>query len=142
MSSEKPAGKTRDTGFQVGVRKTVRGNTLYTWDFLFSEKGLGIWLGNIDPDDLVIRRKFSLSNQVTGKITVFEPYSYLTMDWKKNGWDNASQLQVRVTGSGEDSTVVSFLQEMLAGPEQREEMKAHWEEILSFIEDAIGTGYR
>jgi len=137
MSAEKPVGQTHDAGFQMGVRKTVPGNTQDIWDFLFSEEGLGIWLGEIDPDELVIRKEFSLSNDVTGKITVFEPYSHLRMSWKKKGWINTTRLQIRVIGSGEERTVISFHQEMLTGPEQREQMKAYWENTLSSIKSAI-----
>jgi activator of HSP90 ATPase len=137
MNEKKVTGETQDAGFQFGVRKTFPGNFQDIWDFLFSDKGLSMWLGPIDPDDLVIRKEFSLSNSVTVRITVFEPYSHLRMSWKKDEWKNTSRLQLRVMASEETNTVLAFHQEMLSGPEQREEMKEYWENVLTNLEEAI-----
>jgi hypothetical protein len=139
MNTEKAVGQTKDAGFQIGVRKTVQGNHQDIWDFMFSEKGLGIWLGDIDPDQLIIRKDFTLSNSVAGKITVFEPYSHLRMSWKKDGWGNTSRLQLRVIKSDENKTVIAFHQEMLSGPEQREEMKQLWSNIIAAIDSAVSS---
>ncbi|RPI44950.1 MAG: ATPase [Bacteroidetes bacterium] len=137
MNVENVTGQTQDAGFQVGVRKTVPGKFQDIWDFLFSDRGLSLWLGPIDPDDLVIRKEFSLGNSVTVKITVFEPYSHLRMSWKKNDWPNSSRLQLRVMASGDEKSVIAFHQEMLTGPEQREEMKDYWDNILSRLGELV-----
>ena len=43
-------GKTKDVGFQFGIRKTISISTEKVWNFLFLEKGLKIWLGNLKSE--------------------------------------------------------------------------------------------
>ena len=105
------------------------------WDFMFSEKGIDIWLGK-GSGNLETGMDYSTSDGVQGKIRVFTPDSHIRMTWKPHDWDNDSVLQVRVIRS-EDKTIISFHQEKLTSPEQREQMKYHWKEILEQIESKI-----
>lgn len=46
MKKEKKAvGLTKDAGWQFGLRKTFHFSQEYLWHFMFSNKGLKIWLG-------------------------------------------------------------------------------------------------
>jgi activator of HSP90 ATPase len=137
MVKGKTTGLTKDAGYQVGVRKTIEGSHLDVWNFLLSNTGLEIWLGNIDPDDLARREEISLSNGTTVKITRFKLQSHLRMQWRKKSWATSSRLQLRVIAAGYDKTTISFHQEMLENDAQREAMKSHWRHILIKLEAAF-----
>jgi len=79
----KPVGQTKDGTFQFGLRKTFPQNHKVVWDFMFSKEGLSIWLGEIDFENLEIKKEFTLSNGLSGKINTFKPYSHIRMIWKK-----------------------------------------------------------
>jgi hypothetical protein len=127
MSTE--VGKTKDTGFQVGVRKTVSGDQHTVWDFVFSDAGLRIWLGNISVCELDMENEYCLSDGTKISVTVFKPYSHIRMKWKKRDSRVHSRLQLRILDSNGKS-VIAFHQELLADAEQRKRMKKHWREIL------------
>jgi len=132
VSRAKQVGLTESVGFQIGVRKTVNTGKYAVWDFLFSAKGLNIWLGDFGANEFEVGGEFELQNGVMGKITVFRPYSHTRMISKKRGWDDDSRLQLRVIESYE-KTVTAYHQEMLVNSKVREEMKFRWNNVLSML---------
>ena len=132
---EKPIGKTKDTGCQFGIRKTYRLSSDDMWHFLFSEKGLRIWLGRIDGA-LELKKEFKTEKGVSGLVRVFKPNSHIRINWQKKNWTNISIVQLRVIGNKEKTTI-SFHQEKLVGSEQREEMKIYWNKVVHEISKEI-----
>ena len=137
MIREKITGLTKDAGYQVGVRKTIQGSHLDIWNFLLSDRGLSIWLGNVDPEKLILREEIDLNDGTRVKITRFKLQSHLRMQWSKKSWHTPSRLQLRVIASGYHRTTVAFHQEMLINGVQREEMKRHWKKVVANLEAAF-----
>lgn len=136
-TQEKPVGLTKDVGWQFGLSKKFPYSQEYLWDFMFSEKGLKIWLGEI-KEELEIKKSYKTKDGIEGLIRVFTPYSHIRMNWKKKNWENISTVQVRVIGNHEKATI-SFHQEKLLDNNQREEMKLYWNKKMTEIEKAITT---
>jgi hypothetical protein len=137
MIEDKTTGFTKDAGYQVGVRKTIQGSHLDVWNFLLSDKGLSIWLGDADPEKLILREEITLSDGTIVKITRFKLQSHLRMRWRKKSWDSSSRLQLRVIASGYHRTTLAFHQEMLDSSAQREDMKRHWKQVLANLEAGL-----
>jgi uncharacterized protein YndB with AHSA1/START domain len=125
---EKEIGRTKDVGYQFGVRKTFPIAPPVMWDFLFSTEGLVLWLGEVDGE-LEVKKEFSTPAGITGKVRVFKPYSHIRLNWRKNDWPNLSILQIRVIDNNGKATV-SFHQEKLLDLQQRSVMKDHWGAVL------------
>ncbi|WP_439489952.1 SRPBCC domain-containing protein [Algoriphagus sp.] len=134
----KQIGKTKDVGWQFGLRKTLPLSQESVWDFMFSEQGLKIWLGELEQD-LEVKKHYKTKSGIDGLIRVLKPYSHIRMNWKKQNWDNLSTLQVRVMGDNRKATI-SFHQEKLLDNKQREEMKTYWNEKMTKIEKALIDG--
>jgi len=132
---EKQVGLTKDVGWQFGLRKTFPYPQEYVWDFMFSDKGLRIWLGELE-EELGIKKAYRTKEGIEGLVSVFVPYSHIRMNWKKRDWENVSTVQVRVVGDREKATI-SFHQEKLLDNSQREEMKSYWNEKMAAIAEAI-----
>lgn len=132
---EKPVGLTKDAGWQFGLRRTLPYSLEYLWDFMFSMKGLKIWLGELDKEP-EIKKAYKTKDGIEGLIRVFTPYSHIRLSWKKKDWENISIVQVRVIGNREKATI-SFHHEKLSDSHQREEMKLYWNKKMTEIEDAI-----
>jgi len=92
MKEEKTVGQTKDAGFQIGVRKTFPVSAEAAWDFLFSDEGLTVWLGNIKATDIDTDIAYKTKNGTEGKVLVFKPLSHIRMTWKKKEWNNISTL--------------------------------------------------
>lgn len=132
---EKPVGLTKDVGWQFGLRKTFLYSQEYLWDFMFSDEGLKIWLGEL-REELEIKKAYKTKEGIKGLVKVFTPYSHIRMNWKKKDWENVSTVQVRVIGNDEKATI-SFHQDNLLDNNQREEMKLYWNKKMTEIENAI-----
>lgn len=128
---EKQIGKTKDVGFQFGIRKTYQLSSNDMWDFLFSEKGLELWLGKLETE-LELKKEFKTEKGIKGYVRVFKPNSHIRTTWQKKNWTNLSTVQIRIIGNKEKATV-SFHQEKLVDSEQREEMKVYWNQVVNKI---------
>ncbi len=135
MASSKPVGKTKDVGFQVGVRKTIPITLQQAWDIISSE-GIGIWLGDISFNQLKEGNVYKLANGCSGEIRVFSPLSHIRLTWKPEHWQRPSTIQVRVIANG-DKTVIAFHQENLPGLKERQERRAFFKKVLEQIEEMV-----
>src|SRR5690606_19835933 len=97
----KIVGRTKDAGWQFGIRKTVPLNTDEVWDFLFSEHGAKLWLKGADKE-----------------FSTFKNRSHIRTKWKLKGWTNEATLQMRVMAN-KDKTIIAFHIEKLLNEEQR-----------------------
>ena len=130
-------GKTKDVGFQFGIRKTMPVSTEKVWDFLFSESGLKIWLGKLN-NELELKSKFETESGITGLVRVFKPNSHIRLNWKPKTWENMSTVQIRVIGN-ETKTIIAIHQEKLLNAKQRNEMKEYWTEIMAKLTNRIAN---
>jgi len=120
-------GKTKDTGYQFGKRKTFPLRAEVVWEKLFSEAGMRIWLGEGATGPLEEDEFYFSQKGISGKVRLIRHHSHIRMSWKKPDWPNESTLQIRVIPNGW-RTIVSFHQERLLDEQQREEMEDYWEE--------------
>ncbi len=128
----KAIGQTKDAGFQIGVRKTFSIGLENAWHFMFSPKGLELWLGLPDAQKLVLGDGYKTIDGIEGKVTVLKDYSHVRMSWKKPEWPNSSTLQVRLINS-KGKVTISFHQDHLLDLTQRNEMKVHLGRVLDII---------
>jgi len=135
MKVENNITKTKDVGFQFGIRKTIPISTDKVWDFLFSGNGLKIWLGEL-KNELEIKKEYETKNGITGIVQVFKPNSYIRLNWKLKTWENISTVQIRVLGN-ESKTTIEIHQEKLLNSEQQNKMKEYWTEIIEKLTNKI-----
>ncbi|ELR70018.1 hypothetical protein C900_04388 [Fulvivirga imtechensis AK7] len=132
---QKEVGLTKDVGYQFGLRKTFPVSVEQAWDFLFSDKGLKIWLGALDSE-LELNMQYKTTEGIEGLVRVIKPYSHVRMNWKKKNWKNMSTVQVR-TIENNGKTTISFHQEKLLNAAQREEMKAYWNRKMNELSEKL-----
>lgn len=132
----KLTGQTQDVGFQFGIRRTIPISLEKAWDFLFSDKGINIWLGELTMGDFSSHKEYRTKNGITGTVKVFKPHSHIRLTWKKNDWPNTATLQMR-TIPAKTGTTISFHIEKLLDSHQREAMKKHWEVVQVQLMNAL-----
>ncbi|WP_308638411.1 SRPBCC domain-containing protein [Paenibacillus silvisoli] len=126
----KQVGQTQTSGFQVGVRRTFPLAVEEAWALITSSVGTAIWLGEGASVTVEKGESFQSDEGISGEFTTVNPLVNIRLTWKRGNWDKPSILQIRTISNGEHETTISFHQEKLADPSIREEMKAHWEEVL------------
>ena len=128
-------GKTKDVGFQFGIRRTIPVSTDKVWDFLFSSNGLKIWLGKL-KNELELKKEFETKEGIAGFVRVFKPNSHVRLNWKLKTWKNITTVQIRVIGN-ETKTTIAIHQEKLLNPQQRNEMKEYWGGVIEKLTNKI-----
>ena len=132
MTENKSVGKTKSSGYQVGVRRSVDLPIETVWQFLLSKKGMAIWLGTWEFDKWETGIEYRTKEGIQGIVRIFKVYSHIRLSWRRMGWTSDSILQIRTIG-GDRKTIISFHQEKLMNPLQREEMKQYWTRVVELM---------
>ncbi|MBY8961655.1 SRPBCC domain-containing protein [Flavobacterium sp. D11R37] len=127
---EQPTGKTKNSGYQAGVRKTFAISLQDAWQLVFSGKAMAIWLGDETDLRTVKGSPYKTGNGITGTVRVVKEFSHVRLTYKKENWHSESLVQIRFIPA-KTGTTISYHQEKLADAAQREEMKQHWEAALT-----------
>ncbi len=135
---DRPVGKTKDAGWQVGARRTYDLPLDRVWEFLTSERGLRLWLGKSPGIELRAGNAYRLPDGTGGEVRVFKPRSHIRLTWRPPGWERHSTVQLRVIPKGE-RCVVAFHQEHLPDGAARETRRAYYLKVLEQLEDELET---
>ena len=132
MSDGRIVGQTRDTGFQIGVRRTLAVSLDDAWRRLTSPEGVRAWLGEGDLS-WDKRAPYRLADGSGGEVRVFEAGHHLRLTWQPPDWPRASTIQLRVIPAAGGKTTVAFHQEHLPGPDEREARRQHFAAALDAL---------
>jgi activator of HSP90 ATPase len=128
--------KIKPIGFQLGVSKTFAISYDAMWEFLLSENGISVWLGEINFDDFGVNKPYLTKQGIEGKLNVFKPDSHLRLTWKPKHWQKFSIIEMRITNSKGRARIV-FHHTNLYEVEQRIEMKKYWDNVILNIENKL-----
>ena len=123
-------GETADTGFQVGVQRTVAATAEEAWELLTTRPEL--WLGEGAFRGLVEGERYEVPG-ASGQIRVVKPGDRLRLTWQPEGWEAPATLQLTLSESGPGKTAITAHLEKLPDAEARDAMRAHWREALERI---------
>jgi uncharacterized protein YndB with AHSA1/START domain len=127
-------GKTKDAGWEVGVRTTVDVPLPVVWEFLLGA-GLPVWLGNTE---LTLEKEapYATDDDISGRILSYTPGLRIRLSWQPGEWDHDSTLQLTVREAA-GRTTIAFHQEQLSGREERKIMLGHWKDVVAELEAAL-----
>jgi uncharacterized protein YndB with AHSA1/START domain len=130
-------GETAGAGFQIGVQKTLPMSAEELWRFLFSERGLSLWLHVRHPFKPEPTCDFTTEDGIRGRIRTVDPGKKIRLTWQRSDWSEPSTLQIYLLPVRETATSLRFHQEKLADQAIRQEMKGHWQQVLAALASAI-----
>ncbi|NDJ75529.1 MAG: SRPBCC domain-containing protein [Chloroflexi bacterium] len=133
---ERLVGWTKDTGFQIGVRRTLPTGEAQAWEWVTSPEGLAQWLAEVDALDFQKGEVYHAAHGTSGEVRVYKPRSHLRITYHPPGWERPSTIQVRVMARG-DRTTVAFHEEHLASADLREQRRAHFSAALDHLEAGL-----
>lgn len=126
-------GQTRDTGFQIGVRRTLAVPLDDAWRWLTSPEGVRAWLGEAEGLSFAKGAAYRTADGSRGEVRVFEAGHHLRLTWQPPDWPRASTIQLRVIPSAGGNTTIAFHQEHLPGPDEREARRQHFAAALDAL---------
>ena len=132
-------GKTKDAGWEVGVRRTVAAPIEVVWGFLLGQ-GLPLWLGRAK---LTLEKgaPYATDDEISGRILSYTEGTRIRLSWQPSEWDHDSTLQLTVR-EAETGTTIGFHQEKLSGREERKIMLGHWKDVVQQLDDALSEQAR
>jgi len=125
-------GKTKDAGWEMGVRQTVFAPLPVVWQFLVGD-GLPLWLGDIDALPTEKGAAYETRDGVHGTIRSFTENQRVRLGWQPDDWPHDTTLQVTVK-EAVTGTTIGFHHEKLADREERKMMLGHWKNVAAAID--------
>lgn len=136
MKGLRVPGHTKDTGFQIGARRTLPISHDAAWRLVTSPEGIRTWLGDGTGMDLAKGAKYRLSDGSTGEVRVINPKKHLRITYHPESWPRPSTIQVRTEPKGEKA-VISFHEEHLPNEQAREDRRSHFKAALDALADLL-----
>ncbi len=127
-------GKTKDAGWDVGVRQTVPARIDVAWQFLIGE-GLPLWLG----ETTLPRMKgetYRTADGVAGEVRAYTDNAKVRLTWQPEDWPHETTLQVSVKEVDGGTTIVIH-HDRLADREERRMMLGHWKNVAAHLAAAF-----
>ena len=130
---KRAVGETADTGFQVGVQRTVEATPAEAWELIRTRPD--IWLGAKTSLDLIEGERYQVPG-ASGEIRVVKPGDRLHMTWRPTGWAEPATLQLTLSESASGKTAIHAHLEKLPDADSREALRTHWRQVLGRIAQA------
>jgi uncharacterized protein YndB with AHSA1/START domain len=131
-------GRTRDAGFQVGIRRTLPLDVAEAWRLVTSPQGVRAWLGDGGGVELEPGREYTLADGARGMVRVVRPGSHLRLTWLAQGWPRPSTIQLRVIAAARGTTI-ALHQEHLPHAAARQERRARFAAALDELARLAGA---
>jgi len=133
MHRQRIVGQTASAGFEIGVQRTIMLAQSQLWDFIISERGIVLWLGDCAAFTRTVGSAYTTTGGTTGVFRVVNPPHHLRLTWQPAGSARASTLQIRLVPVKSEKTSLRFHQEQLADDATRTQMRRHWQEVLDSL---------
>ena len=131
-------GKTKDAGWEVGVRQTVAASSEVVWEFLLGE-GLPLWLGETTLPHAK-GEVYRTADGVAGEVRSYTDNTKVRLTWHPDDWphDSTLQLSVKEVVGG---TTIGIHHERLADREERRMMLGHWKKVAAHLAAAFDPNH-
>jgi uncharacterized protein YndB with AHSA1/START domain len=130
--SNSETGRTKDAGWEVGVRTTVAAPVADVWSYLLGD-GLPVWLGQIDSLPTEKGAPYATSDGVVGTIRSYTAGLRVRLGWRPADWPHDTTLQLTIKASA-TGTTIAIHHELLADREERRMMLGHWKNVAAALD--------
>lgn len=107
------------------------------WKFVFSAKGLQIWLRPIAGIRLEKGFVYETEDGVFGEIRTFKPFERLRMTWQDSDAEKASLVQLQFVSRPGKKCIFALSHEKLRNNRERQMQRAFWKERMESLKAAI-----
>lgn len=131
-----PTVRTKDTGWQIGVSRTIDASLPAVWELLTSSRGLDIWLGRDAALPEEKGERYETADGIQGELRSYRPNVRIRLTWQPATRSHDSTVQVAVQDKG-PKTMVRFHQGRLVDGAERERQREFWTGVIDRLEKAL-----
>lgn len=129
-SRHSPVGLTRDAGWELEVRRTVRASAPELWRRLLAD-WLPQWLG-VDSVPQMVGAPLKHAGRVRGRVMGCHVGRRIRLRWTPQDLDHETMFEVTLLEETGGTTIVIH-QERLLGPAERQGLLEHWDDVLAAL---------
>lgn len=134
-----PVGRTKDVGWQIGVSRTLPHPVEEVWALVTGPAGLAVWLGAGVPEVPPKGGTYRTTDGTTGEVRGLRGLDRVRLTHRLAGSATATTVQVTVSAAP-GGTTLRFHQEHLAGPDERERQRTHWQGVVGRLAAVLDGG--
>ena len=134
--NERPVGKTKDVGWQIGVSRTIPVDLGSAWRFLTSPPGLSLWLGEGIETPLAKGQTYKTEDGTTGQVRSVRFQDRIRLTWHPANRPDDATVQIALAQAATGCTL-RFHTERLYDADERERMRSHWQKVAKAIESEL-----
>jgi uncharacterized protein YndB with AHSA1/START domain len=134
--TERPVGKTKDVGWQIGVSRTILVDFDTAWRYLTSPAGLSTWLGEGIETPLAKGQIYKTNDGTTGQVRSVRLRDRIRLTWQPSNRPDDATVQIALTPAATGCTF-RFHTERLCDADERERMRRHWLQVANTIESEL-----
>jgi len=128
-------GETADSGFQVGVQRTIPVDRRTLWNHLVGD-GIPTWLGETTEFAPVPRVPYETADGTTGEVRTVAEGERLRTTWHPDRLDEPATLQLTLAcpRNAEGRTTLRVHLENLPDATARDDLRTHWQAVLDRLQ--------
>lgn len=135
---QRPVGKTKDAGWQIGVSRTIPVDVDTAWDYLTFARGLATWLGAGVNVPLAVGQTYYTSDCTTGEIRSLRDRDRVRLTWQPADRPKPATVQIALKATATGCTF-RFHTERLNNSNEREAMRSHWRSVADTVETELAS---
>jgi len=131
-------GRTKDAGFQIGVRTTLPHPAATVWAALTSDEGLATWLGSAVELDGPLAQGAAIrtADGAEGELRSVRDRDRIRARLRAPGRRHATTVQVALVPAATGTAIVLH-EEHLADATERELRRRHWRAVAGALADVV-----
>lgn len=134
--NERPVGRTKDVGWQIGVSRTILVDLDTAWRYLTSPAGLSTWLGDGIGTPLAKGQRYKTDDGTTGQVRSVRLRDRIRLTWQPAHRPDDATVQIALTPTATGCTF-RFHTERLYDADERGRMRGHWLKVANTIESEL-----
>ncbi|MDT8448353.1 MAG: hypothetical protein RRB13_15775 [bacterium] len=126
-------GETAESGWQLGMQKTLTIEPQILWDLMVAPAGLALWLGRLDHLPEAVGESFTTAEGIQGEVRSFEPPLRIRLQLLDPQDEEPKRLQLTLVPNG-FKTSLRVHWELLLDANEREAKHSEWKGRLEALE--------
>ncbi len=123
-------GRNEKGEYSLTAGKTLPVDAKILWKYLFSPKGLQVWLKPLSGFKLAKGAMYETEGGVFGEVRTFKSPERLRLTWQESDADRSTVVQVYVKQRPHGKSAIWVQHEKIPNGREKARLREHWKQVL------------